>query len=237
MCRQSVGGRGKKQECILREAGKGEPCPGGSHPGLCSHYSAQVVLVGQEPVLFSGSVRDNITYGLESCSDEKVMAAAQAAKADEFITEMEHGLYTGTFSQKRSWSLFVGAGLCPCKSVFAVPLPFPAPTSPPSPAPRAVRRQPQPVSTPAPPYAGPQTSYLVLVETPVVSLFVGGCRRGHLCLRKVTSRFPQMWGRKGTSWLWDRNNVWLLLGPLCGTRGSSSWMKPPVLWTSSVSRP
>ncbi|XP_032958910.1 antigen peptide transporter 2 [Rhinolophus ferrumequinum] len=54
----------------------------------------QVVLIGQEPVLFSGSVRDNITYGLESCSDEKVMAAAQAARADEFITEMEHGLYT-----------------------------------------------------------------------------------------------------------------------------------------------
>ncbi|KAF6365459.1 transporter 2, ATP binding cassette subfamily B member [Rhinolophus ferrumequinum] len=54
----------------------------------------QVALIGQEPVLFSGSVRDNITYGLESCSDEKVMAAAQAARADEFITEMEHGLYT-----------------------------------------------------------------------------------------------------------------------------------------------
>lgn len=59
------------------------------------HYlHRQVALVGQEPVLFSGSVRDNIAYGLESCSDEKVMAAAQAAKADEFITEMEHGLYT-----------------------------------------------------------------------------------------------------------------------------------------------
>lgn len=89
-----------------RQGGEEEPCPGGSHPGLCSHYSAQVVLVGQEPVLFSGSVRDNIAYGLESCSDEKVMAAAQAARADEFITEMEHGLNTGTFSQKRSWSLF-----------------------------------------------------------------------------------------------------------------------------------
>lgn len=59
------------------------------------HYlHRQVALVGQEPVLFSGSVRDNITYGLKSCSDEKVMAAAQAAKADEFIKEMEHGLYT-----------------------------------------------------------------------------------------------------------------------------------------------
>uniref|UniRef100_A0A8C2SDM0 Antigen peptide transporter 2 n=1 Tax=Capra hircus TaxID=9925 RepID=A0A8C2SDM0_CAPHI len=43
------------------------------------HYlHRQVVLVGQEPVLFSGSVRDNITYGLEGCSDEKVLAAARA---------------------------------------------------------------------------------------------------------------------------------------------------------------
>lgn len=59
------------------------------------HYlHQQVVLVGQEPVLFSGSVRDNIAYGLKSCSDEKVMAAARAARAEEFINEMEHGLYT-----------------------------------------------------------------------------------------------------------------------------------------------
>ncbi|XP_055988304.1 LOW QUALITY PROTEIN: antigen peptide transporter 2-like [Sorex fumeus] len=59
------------------------------------HYLHQkVTVVGQEPVLFSGSVRDNITYGLKSCSDEEVMAAARAARADEFIEEMEHGLHT-----------------------------------------------------------------------------------------------------------------------------------------------
>ncbi|XP_073666966.1 antigen peptide transporter 2 isoform X2 [Tursiops truncatus] len=54
----------------------------------------QVVLVGQEPVLFSGSVRDNITYGLKGCSDEKVLAAARAARVEEFIKEMKHGLDT-----------------------------------------------------------------------------------------------------------------------------------------------
>ncbi|XP_059034697.1 antigen peptide transporter 2 isoform X1 [Mustela lutreola] len=54
----------------------------------------QVTSVGQEPVLFSGSVRDNIAYGLKSCSDEKVMAAAQAANAHGFIQELEHGLNT-----------------------------------------------------------------------------------------------------------------------------------------------
>ncbi|XP_036212413.1 antigen peptide transporter 2 isoform X2 [Myotis myotis] len=54
----------------------------------------QVAVVGQEPVLFSGSVRDNIAYGLPRCSDEEVMAAARAAQADEFIKEMAHGLHT-----------------------------------------------------------------------------------------------------------------------------------------------
>ncbi|XP_033280174.1 antigen peptide transporter 2 [Orcinus orca] len=54
----------------------------------------QVVLVGQEPVLFSGSVRDNITYGLKGCSEEKVLAAARAARVEEFIKEMKHGLDT-----------------------------------------------------------------------------------------------------------------------------------------------
>ncbi|XP_020019770.1 antigen peptide transporter 2 isoform X3 [Castor canadensis] len=54
----------------------------------------QVVSVGQEPVLFSGSVRDNIAYGLKNCEDDHVMAAIQAAHADDFIREMKHGIYT-----------------------------------------------------------------------------------------------------------------------------------------------
>uniref|UniRef100_A0A2K6PR01 Antigen peptide transporter 2 n=1 Tax=Rhinopithecus roxellana TaxID=61622 RepID=A0A2K6PR01_RHIRO len=58
------------------------------------YLHSQVVSVGQEPVLFSGSVRNNIAYGLQSCEDDKVMAAAQAAHADDFIQEMEHGIYT-----------------------------------------------------------------------------------------------------------------------------------------------
>lgn len=54
----------------------------------------QVVLVGQEPVLFSGSVKDNIAYGLRDCEDAQVMAAAQAACAGDFIGEMANGIYT-----------------------------------------------------------------------------------------------------------------------------------------------
>ncbi|KAM6185072.1 antigen peptide transporter 2 [Rhynchocyon petersi] len=59
------------------------------------HYlHRKVALVGQEPVLFSGSVRDNIAYGLENCEDETIMEAARNARADKFIAELEHGLDT-----------------------------------------------------------------------------------------------------------------------------------------------
>ena len=46
---------------------------------------AQIALVPQETVLFSGSVRDNIRYGNPQASDAEVIAAAQAAQAHDFI--------------------------------------------------------------------------------------------------------------------------------------------------------
>ena len=45
----------------------------------------------QEPVLFSGTIRDNIRYGRPDASEEEVVAAAQAAQADEFITALPDG--------------------------------------------------------------------------------------------------------------------------------------------------
>ncbi|XP_059690792.1 antigen peptide transporter 2 [Gavia stellata] len=54
----------------------------------------QVVLVGQEPVLFSGTIRDNITFGLEDCGEEAVRAAAAAAGALGFISALDRGFDT-----------------------------------------------------------------------------------------------------------------------------------------------
>ncbi|NXA56922.1 ABCB9 protein, partial [Nothocercus julius] len=54
----------------------------------------QVALVAQEPVLFSGSIRDNIAYGLEGCGEDRVVAAARGAGAWGFISALEQGLDT-----------------------------------------------------------------------------------------------------------------------------------------------
>ncbi|NXJ01226.1 TAP2 protein, partial [Psophia crepitans] len=54
----------------------------------------KVALVGQEPVLFSGTIWDNITFGLESCGEEEVRAAAAAAGALDFILALDQGFNT-----------------------------------------------------------------------------------------------------------------------------------------------
>lgn len=49
---------------------------------------AQVSLVLQEPVLFTGSIFDNIAYGNPNASASEIYAAAQAANAMEFIRRL-----------------------------------------------------------------------------------------------------------------------------------------------------
>lgn len=50
-----------------------------------SDLRQSMALVSQEPVLFSGSIRENIRYGRLDASDAEVEAAAAAANAHEFI--------------------------------------------------------------------------------------------------------------------------------------------------------
>ena len=54
----------------------------------------QMALVGQEPALFSCSIRDNITYGLDECSEADVISAARQANAHDFICAMRNGYDT-----------------------------------------------------------------------------------------------------------------------------------------------
>ncbi len=51
----------------------------------------QIGVVLQDPFLFNGSVADNIAYGNPDASLEKVIAAAKAANAHEFITNLPDG--------------------------------------------------------------------------------------------------------------------------------------------------
>jgi ABC transporter, ATP-binding protein, msbA family len=50
--------------------------------------------VNQEPILFNASVFENIAFGVEGATLEKVRQAAEVAHADEFINEMPAGYYT-----------------------------------------------------------------------------------------------------------------------------------------------
>ena len=55
---------------------------------------AQIAMVPQETILFSGTVRDNIRYGNPTASDDEVVAAAKAAQAHDFIMSFSQGYDT-----------------------------------------------------------------------------------------------------------------------------------------------
>ncbi len=54
----------------------------------------QIGVIGQDPFLFSASVRDNIAFGATDASDGAIEAAARAAQAHEFIERLPDGYDT-----------------------------------------------------------------------------------------------------------------------------------------------
>ena len=59
-----------------------------------SELRRQIAIVSQEPVLFSGSIRENIAYGRPDATAQDVEIAAQDAHAHEFITRFPDGYDT-----------------------------------------------------------------------------------------------------------------------------------------------
>ncbi len=55
---------------------------------------SHMALVSQDPVLFSGTIRENIRYGRLEATDDEVEAAAKAANAHEFILGFPEGYET-----------------------------------------------------------------------------------------------------------------------------------------------
>ena len=55
---------------------------------------ANISVVAQDPVIFSGTIADNIRYGRPEANDENVRRAAEAAAASEFIERLPNGYNT-----------------------------------------------------------------------------------------------------------------------------------------------
>jgi ABC-type multidrug transport system fused ATPase/permease subunit len=55
---------------------------------------SQISIVLQEPLLFSGTIADNIRYGRLEASDEEIVEAARAANAHDFISALPQGYET-----------------------------------------------------------------------------------------------------------------------------------------------
>lgn len=55
---------------------------------------AQIAIVPQETILFSGTIRENVCYGRPEASEAEMIAAAQAAQAHEFIVGLPNGYDT-----------------------------------------------------------------------------------------------------------------------------------------------
>ena len=55
---------------------------------------SQIGMVTQQTILFNDTIRNNIAYGLDDCPEEKIVAAAQAAHALDFIRQLPEGFDT-----------------------------------------------------------------------------------------------------------------------------------------------
>ncbi|XP_044124775.1 antigen peptide transporter 2 isoform X2 [Bufo gargarizans] len=53
------------------------------------YLHSKVALVAQDPVLFAGTIRENISYGLGNKIEQQVTAAARQAKAENFISDLD----------------------------------------------------------------------------------------------------------------------------------------------------
>jgi ABC-type multidrug transport system fused ATPase/permease subunit len=69
-------------------------------------WREQVGLVSQEPVLFAGTIADNIAYGIEDATPEQIKEAAIKANCASFIEKFHEGY--DTFVGERGISLSGG---------------------------------------------------------------------------------------------------------------------------------
>jgi len=59
-----------------------------------TNYRHFLSVVPQNSILFTGSIRENITYGLTNVSEERLQEVVHLANIDEFTDKLPHGLHT-----------------------------------------------------------------------------------------------------------------------------------------------
>lgn len=59
-----------------------------------TEYRNQIAVVPQNTVLFAGTIRDNITYGVDNVSDEEVYSVLKSVGLDDLVDTLPDGIYT-----------------------------------------------------------------------------------------------------------------------------------------------
>jgi ATP-binding cassette, subfamily B, bacterial len=70
-----------------------------------AQYRAHIGLVPQEPFLFSGTVRDNVRYGVPDATDAQVSAAATRISEGDWLEDLSDGLDTDVGERGNSLSM------------------------------------------------------------------------------------------------------------------------------------
>lgn len=59
-----------------------------------NHYRSQLGYVQQEPLLFSGTIRENVTFGKDNCTEEEIHRALTLSNSYSFVNQFPAGLDT-----------------------------------------------------------------------------------------------------------------------------------------------
>lgn len=57
-------------------------------------YRSHIAIVPQNSVLFTGTIRENITYGVENATEEEIAQAVESARLTDFINSLPDGIDT-----------------------------------------------------------------------------------------------------------------------------------------------
>ena len=105
------------------EAEKGEVTVDGHNVRSVTQESLrrQIGIVPQDPILFSGSIEDNIRYGYTEANHEDVAKAAKAVGAHDFITHLEHQYETPVGERGGNLSAGQRQLICLARAILANP--------------------------------------------------------------------------------------------------------------------